>query len=475
VATQTAPKGGVLFFESLFFPSTLTCTSALWCGCCALSLSRLAGLDQADGAVPVCPVAGCGAVLSCSDFLLIVGAERYAEVACAQAARCVVVPARPASRKGKRSVREAAAAAATTAPVHAPEVITLKVVLDRLAGLYTKLISSKQSRKRSKKASPSKTAWSKGIGFGGSATTTTSMVAQVKKATVREAEGDAVLTGVFNELLAALPPAAASPEHLLAVQHALHSSSLDVLLTLLLRNDSLLDITTSRAELYVCSRSTMPACLPPARVCSRRAPQTASGCLRNVCGLSERPRTARSAPSLFATADAACSCLGGRRYAATAGVVARLAEGPVAIGLLEDGCPVRHAIRSACDRQAPGSKRKVATDTTATSSDDTAGTSVNGLLRTVARQCKIFVRQCKGGSGSLEEADPLGVVTQLQRLPETIQVLFCLPHSHYHHRRLSSFWGLWGVDLCAQTSSGSCLACTLLSRLHVLVLTIFHR
>ena len=75
--------------------------------------------------------------------------------------------------------------------------------------------------------------------------------AQVKKATARQAESDEAVTTAFSSLLAALPPGTSSPQHLLAVQYAPHTSSLDALLALLLRNDSLPDITTSRAELCV--------------------------------------------------------------------------------------------------------------------------------------------------------------------------------------------------------------------------------
>lgn len=217
-------------------------------------MRRLAALDAQTGALAICPAPSCGQILSCSDFLLVVGPERYAEVAKAQSELCRVAATPPKNKKGRRGTH--AAAALAEAPPHAVEVAALTAVLDKLGSLYTGLVSSSISRKRSKKASPKKsaTAWSKGVGFGGTEGTMKTANAQVKKATARQLEGDEAVTAAFSSLLAALPPPASSPEHLLAVQYALHTSSFESLLALLLRNDSLLDITTSRAELCVAPR-----------------------------------------------------------------------------------------------------------------------------------------------------------------------------------------------------------------------------
>lgn len=114
-------------------------------------------------------------------------------------------------------------------------------------------------------------------------------------------------------------------------------------------------------------------------------------------------------------------CLYLVRYAATARVVARLAESSLFVGLLEDGCPIRHAIKLSTDTSA-GSKRKAVSVSTSDANEESVSTSVHELLRTMARQCKVFVRQCKGGPEKLVEADPLGVVSQLRQLSETIQV-----------------------------------------------------
>mmetsp|Transcript_19935 Transcript_19935/g.59612 ORF Transcript_19935/g.59612 Transcript_19935/m.59612 type:complete len:636 (-) Transcript_19935:63-1970(-) len=148
--------------------------------------------------------------------------------------------------------------------------------------------------RRQKKQSPTKTAWSKGVGFGGSGNTITSQDSRVKKATARQEQTDEQLEKALTALCAALPTEASPPEHHLAVQHALHTSSLSAVLAIILRNDSLLDITSSRAGLYTVA----------------------------------------------------------------ADVVTALAARPQMIGILEDGCPVREAIMAASDDLVSGSKRK---------------------------------------------------------------------------------------------------------------------
>lgn len=118
---------------------------------------------SSDGPIPTCPAPDCSAPLSWADFLMLVGPERYAEVAHEQAMLCNAATTAYASpRKGKKQSDK-------DTPAHAAEVATLRDVLNRLSKLYDRLVSDKKSRKKAKKVVKSsgygqqKTAWSKGV------------------------------------------------------------------------------------------------------------------------------------------------------------------------------------------------------------------------------------------------------------------------------------------------------------------------
>ena len=118
---------------------------------------------SSGGTIPKCPAPDCSAPISWADFLMLVGPERYAEMAHEQAMLCNAASAASASpRKGKKQ-------SGKDTPAHAAEVATLRDVLNRLSKLYDRLVSDKKSRKKAKKAVKSsgygqqKTAWSKGV------------------------------------------------------------------------------------------------------------------------------------------------------------------------------------------------------------------------------------------------------------------------------------------------------------------------
>eukprot|EP00039_Didymoeca_costata_P032272 m.37213 g.37213 ORF g.37213 m.37213 type:complete len:810 (+) comp9276_c0_seq2:247-2676(+) len=144
-----------------------------------------------------------------------------------------------------------------------------ETLIDRFAVLQMKINSlhsemhgakTKKSRKSSAKPKGQQTVWSKGTGFGGSNSRETSAVRL--KASAREKKQDTELSEIMNELanlcqyltLERFPSRKSSifngTHGLLCVQFLLFDSKIQDLLAALLRNDSLMDITSNRSALY---------------------------------------------------------------------------------------------------------------------------------------------------------------------------------------------------------------------------------
>jgi hypothetical protein len=159
----------------------------------------------------------------------------------------------------------------------------LATTLHRVNLLFAELQGGSTKVRASKKAAVGKagsTAWAKGTGFGGAGSNTNAYSynysgqaaatagkpskedATRNKATAKEAKEDGEMIELFASLSTVFRAVSNSgfPEKdgskyngavgMLCLEHLLHSSELDGLLALLLRNDSLMDITTNRSDVY---------------------------------------------------------------------------------------------------------------------------------------------------------------------------------------------------------------------------------
>eukprot|EP00051_Salpingoeca_urceolata_P015660 m.204421 g.204421 ORF g.204421 m.204421 type:complete len:780 (+) comp18469_c2_seq1:318-2657(+) len=223
--------------------------------------------------------------------------------------------------------------------------------------------TNKRRRKTStKQSAASKTAWSKGTGFGGSAGNS-GATAAVQKAQAAEEQRNAQVANILRALVEELRElgadgftgsgSCAGYKGMLALHATLHTSLLRDVLMALLHNDSLLEITSTQSDLY----------------------------------------------------DALYSFL------------LAAAEHPLMLGVLNNRDPFRRQFQKQAEADVavvdvtPGSKRKAARSVPddggeSDEDDNDDGVSVVDLLRGLNKQVKLFRKQCAKTPGGLEAADP---------------------------------------------------------------------
>jgi len=336
-----------------------------------------------SAAIFTCP--DCDTELSWSDYLLFAGPDVYAASAQVLSKKVTSLNEKPEkSSKSYMAIRSPSGKKEPNSkrPLETSMIRecsteshlgSLQADLIHLGHLHDAQLTAKTAKKRSKKASSVKTAWSKGTGFGGSrSAVSTSHTAAVKKAEQRQGQADTALVACLTNVIQRVTDAAAfssapvddrtssmsKTQHAMVLQYIVHTSQLEALLVLLLRNDSLMDLTSTRAELY----STL------------------------------------------------------------ANVILCLAADPLLCGLLDEGCPIKQAIGHLEGQESKsGDKRKASASIMNDCSDESTSTSVVELLRKLARHCKVFLKQTKGGGVASASVDPLKIVPRLQQLPDKVQ------------------------------------------------------
>ena len=281
--------------------------------------------------------------------------------------------AHAAGAGSSKSPRKKAAVADGGRRVNMKEADALLKRVDKLSEATTTAKSGKKRAKTSKAkaahGAPT-TAWSKGTGFGG-AKGNTAGGAAVAQAHKREAKQDKDILAVLSDLTAYLTGVSgeAGTAQTLALQYMLESSTLVALLSSLLRNDSLMDITGNRPALYL----------------------------------------------------------------ELAGVVEALALEPAFCGVLDGACQIKAAIKalnsSGTATAGKGQTRarrgkrpaaEVSDDESCDEDEDGATTGLDYLMAQIGRQCKLFIKQCgtaaSSSGGGLKSMDPKGVATKLLEL-----------------------------------------------------------
>ena len=332
-----------------------------------------AGWSQCD-----CPT--CKTELQWFDRYIMVGHNAHARDGKAHATGA------GSSRKAPRKKAGAKAGAADPdgGRVNMKEADALLKRVDKLSEATTAKSGSKKRAKTSKAkaghgAQAAQTAWSKGTGFGG-AKGNNAGGAAVAQAHKREAKQDKDIVAVLSDLTAYLAGVSgeAGTAQTLALQYMLESSTLVALLSSLLRNDSLMDITGNRPALYL----------------------------------------------------------------ELAGVVEALALEPAFCGVLDGACQIKAAVKAlntSADKapntpdmagkgkgQTRGRRGKrpaaelVSEDESGDEDEDGATTGLDFLMAQIGRQCKLFIKQCgtaaSSSGGGLKSMDPKGVATKLLEL-----------------------------------------------------------
>lgn len=312
--------------------------------------------------------------------------------------------------------------------------------LSRLDLLFAELQGGSTKVRASKKKAPAKgkgsaggggTAWAKGTGFGGAATSTTSHFGggtfsfgggyingqqqqtkaaqsdalKKQKAATQEAKQDGEIVEILGMLTAAFQAfsktgfgfkegsAYNGAAGLLCLENLTHSSQLDGLLVLLLRNDSLMDITTNRADVYAALLAFLTV------LCLDQCGALGASILVGLCpfrgALQQLKRKAADAAVANNSSNGGGGGGGGstRRGAAAGG----------------------HAKRKATAADIVDSDGN---DNAGSAYDEDERTPVFRVLEQLDKQCKVFIKQTKKATGSddLSSVDPRGLARAIREV-----------------------------------------------------------